>query len=221
MLVVSKWFLYFIIYSFMGWITEVIYCIFTEKKLVNRGFLIGPICPIYGYGVILILLLIDGNKSDILAIFLKSILICSLLEYFTSFFMEKLFKARWWDYSDRKYNINGRVCLETMIPFGILGSLVVLVLHPSIEKLISCFGNNFIIVLAIIIFVIYLIDNFISFNVMSKIKNEIKHYSKDSTEVIRSKITEWLKNNTFLFKRIIKAFPGVSIINKMKDKVLK
>lgn len=221
MLVVSKWFLYFIIYSFMGWITEVIYCIFTEKKLVNRGFLIGPICPIYGYGVILILLLIDGNKYDILAIFLKSILICSLLEYFTSFFMEKLFKARWWDYSDRKYNINGRVCLETMIPFGILGSLVVLVLHPSIEKLINYFGNNFIIVLAIIIFVIYLIDNFISFNVMSKIKNEIKHYSKDSTEVIRSKITEWLKNNTFLFKRIIKAFPGVSIINKMKDKVLK
>ena len=221
MLVVSKWFLYFIIYSFLGWITEVIYCLATEKKLVNRGFLIGPVCPIYGYGVLFILLLIDGNKSDILAIFLKSILICSVLEYFTSFFMEKLFKARWWDYSDRKYNINGRICLETMFPFGVLGSLVVLVLHPVIENIINSFSNNTIIVIAIILFVIYLIDNFISFNVMSKIKNEIKHYNKDSTEVIRKKITEWLKNNTFLFKRIISAFPEISIINKMKDRVLK
>ena len=94
-----------------------------KKRFVNRGFLIGPICPIYGYGVLLILLLV-GNKGDILAVFLKSILICSLIEYFTSYFMEKLFKARWWDYSKRKFNLNGRVCLGTAIPFGILGLFI-------------------------------------------------------------------------------------------------
>ena len=90
MLVVTRYFLYFIIYGFLGWLMEVCVYLYHEHRFVNRGFLIGPICPIYGYGVLFIVLLIDGNKSDILSVFLKSILICSILEYYTSFFMEKL-----------------------------------------------------------------------------------------------------------------------------------
>ena len=83
----------------MGWLMEVGCKLFQLKKFVNRGFLIGPICPIYGYGVLTIVLLIGNNTSDILSVFLKAILVCSILEYFTSYFMEKLFKDRWWDYS--------------------------------------------------------------------------------------------------------------------------
>ena len=132
-----KYFLYFIIYSFIGWLMEVVLKSKDEHKFVNRGFLIGPICPIYGFGVLLIILLVGNSKSDLLAVFLKSILVCSVLEYFTSYFMEKLFHARWWDYSKNKYNINGRICLETMLPFGILSTIVIYVVHPLVIKFVS------------------------------------------------------------------------------------
>ena len=213
--------IYFIIYSFIGWILEVIYCLFTEKKLINRGFLIGPICPIYGCGVLLIVLLINGYVTDLLSIFLKSILICSILEYFTSYIMEKLFGARWWDYSNRKYNINGRICLETMLPFGILGSLVVLFIHPFFSNIVSIFSNNLILILGISLFVILLTDIFISFNVMSKIKDEITSHYVDSTETIRKKVTKWLTHNSALFKRIFNAFPKFRIIKRVKERIVK
>ena len=142
MLTVSKYFLYFIIYSFLGWLMEVLCSLVEQKKFVNRGFLIGPICPIYGYGVLAIIFLIGKDTSDILGVFLKAILICSLLEYFTSYFMEKIFKARWWDYSKRKFNINGRICLETMLPFGILGCAVVYLLHPLVVRFINIFSST-------------------------------------------------------------------------------
>ena len=178
---------------------EVVLKLIDEHKFVNRGFLIGPVCPIYGWGVLFIVLLIDGNFSDILSVFLKSILICSILEYSTSFVMEKLFKARWWDYSNKRFNINGRICLETI--------------HPFIVKTVSLLSNKLIIILGIILFVLYLVDNLISFNVMTRIKLEIKKYNVDSTEVIKGKMKKWLNNNSVLFKRIYNAFPKFSILN--------
>lgn len=197
---------------------EVVLKLIDEHKFVNRGFLIGPVCPIYGWGVLFIVLLIDGNFSDILSVFLKSILICSILEYSTSFVMEKLFKARWWDYSNKRFNINGRICLETMIPFGVMGSLIVIFVHPFIVKVVSLLSNKLIIILGIILFVLYLVDNLISFNVMTRIKLEIKKYNVDSTEVIKGKMKKWLNNNSVLFKRIYNAFPKFSIIGRRGKK---
>ena len=218
MLIFSKYVIYFIIYSIIGWLMEVVLTIIEDKKFVNRGFLIGPICPIYGWGVLLIVFLIDGNKSDILSVFLKSIMICSVLEYFTSYVMEKLFNARWWDYSNRKYNINGRICLETMIPFGVLGSAVVLYVHPFIVSTIDKLNNSFIIVIGIVLFVLYVLDNLISFNVMHKIKGEIVKYSLDNTEEIRKKVFTFLSNSTYLFKHIMNAFPTFIIKDKKSGK---
>ena len=215
--ILSKYFIYFIIYSFIGWLLEVICKLFEFKRFVNRGFLIGQICPIYGYGVLFIILIIGVNTSDILSVFLKSILVCSILEYFTSYFMEKLFKARWWDYSRRKFNINGRICLETMLPFGILGTSVVYFIHPMIVKFISLFSNKVVIIVSIILFVLYLIDNIISFNVMSKIKDEIKKQKSDNTEVIKKKIMDWLDRHSTLYRHIKKEyikFKIYYIINK-------
>ncbi len=217
--VICKYFLYFIIYSFIGWLLEVICKFFEFKRYINRGFLIGPICPIYGYGVLTIILLIGRNTSDILSVFLKSILVCSILEYFTSYFMEKIFKARWWDYSKRRFNINGRICLETMLPFGILGTTVVYLIHPIIIKFVNIFNSNTIIVISIIIFIIYLIDNIISFNVMNKIKKEIKKYKADNTELIRKKVFSWLENNSVLYRHIKEAFPKFIIYNKVIQKI--
>ncbi len=218
MQLISKYFLYFTIYSFIGWSMEVICKLFEQKKFVNRGFLIGPICPIYGYGVLAIIILIGNSTNDILAVFLKSLLVCSLLEYFTSYFMEKLFKARWWDYSRRKYNINGRICLETMIPFGILGCLVVYIIHPLIIKLVSFLNPTLTIIISIILFIIYLVDNAVSFNVMNKIKKEIKKQTIDSTEIIRKKVLEWIDSNSILYRHIKNAYPKFKIYSKVANK---
>lgn len=212
-----NYFLYFIIYSIIGWSMEVICKLFEKKRFINRGFLIGPICPIYGYGVLGIIFLIGKDTTDLLAVFLKAILVCSILEYFTSYFMEKLFKARWWDYSQRKFNINGRICLNTMIPFGILGCFVIYIVHPLIKSFVNMFSINIKIIIATILFIAYLIDNIISFNVMSKIKNEIKKQTTDSTEAIRKKVMDFIDNNSILYSHIKNAYPKFKIIlNKIK-----
>ena len=194
---------------------EVLCSLVEQKKFVNRGFLIGTICPIYGYGVLAIIFLIGKDTSDILGVFLKAILICSILEYFTSYFMEKIFKARWWDYSRRKFNINGRICLETMLPFGILGCAVVYLLHPLVVRFINIFSSTLTIVIAVIIFIIYLADNIISFNVMNKIKIEIKKQAVDNTELIRKRVIEWIESSSKLYRHIKNAYPKFKINVKM------
>ena len=215
---ICRYFLYFIIYSFIGWLLEVICKFFEFKRFVNRGFLIGPICPIYGYGVLAIILLIGMDTNDILSVFLKSILVCSILEYFTSYFMEKIFKARWWDYSGRRFNINGRICLETMLPFGILGTSVVYLIHPIIIKFINLFSSNLIIIVGIILFILYLIDNILSFNIMNNIKNEIKKHNIDNTEQIKEKVMVWLSNHSVLYRHIKLAYPKFRIYYKFIKK---
>ena len=87
-----------------------------NKKFVNRGFLIGPVCPIYGYGVVLVSLLLQKYQNDIIVTFFMSIIICGFLEYFTSYFMEIIFKARWWDYSNIKWNLDGYICFPASFP---------------------------------------------------------------------------------------------------------
>lgn len=208
---VTTYTLYFFIYSFIGWLLEVICKLVEQKKFVNRGFLMGPICPIYGYGVLGIILLIGENTDDILAVFLKAIVICSLLEYITSYLMEKLFHARWWDYSKKKFHINGRICLETMIPFGLLGCFVIYIVHPMIISLINLIPNWAQIILASLLFLLYIVDNIVSFHVMNKIKNEIKKQMIDNTEIIRKKILDWIDSNSILYKHIKNAYPKFKI----------
>lgn len=111
------YFMLFLLYSFIGWSIEVIGQLLEKHRFINRGFLVGPICPIYGWGCIAMILTLTKYKSDFFLLFAMAIVICSILEYFTSYFMEKLFHVRWWDYTRRKYNLNGRICAETMIPF--------------------------------------------------------------------------------------------------------
>ena len=208
------YFLLFIIYSFLGWLLEVINIYITSKKFVNRGFLIGPICPIYGYGVLAIIFLIGPDTHDFISVFLKSILVCAILEYFTSYLMEKIFKARWWDYSKNKFNINGRICLETMIPFGLLATLIVYIIHPVIKKLVLLINPMIRLILTIILLIIYIVDNIISFNVMNKIRKEIKKERKDATEDIREKVIKWLEENSIFYRHIKSAYPKFKINSK-------
>ena len=188
---------------------EVIGKLIEKHKFINRGFLIGPYCPIYGWGCLTMILLLSKYLDEPIILFFMAILICSILEYFTSYFMEKLFNARWWDYSKRKFNINGRICLETMIPFGILGCLILYIVNPFIINILDKVPNNILYALALFIFIIYVIDNIISLNIMVKFKVTMKTVERDGTEEITKKVKDILFNRNWLYRRLIKAFPNL------------
>ena len=211
---ILTYFMLFFIYAILGWIIETTLVSIEKKKFVNRGFLIGPYCPIYGFGGLAITILLKNYTKDPIVLFLMAVIICACLEYFTSYIMEKLFKARWWDYSKKKYNINGRICLETMIPFGLLASLIICVLHPAVIKLVDKLSPTALLVVAITLFIIYIIDNIISTYILFKIKGKIKSERKDNTEKIKQYIEKWFQENTVLYRRIKSAFPKLQVFIK-------
>ena len=204
------YFMLFLLYSFIGWSIEVIGQLLEKHRFINRGFLVGPICPIYGWGCIAMILTLTKYKSDFFLLFAMAIVICSILEYFTSYFMEKLFHVRWWDYTRRKYNLNGRICAETMIPFGILGCLVIYIVNPILSSILLKISVSTLNIIAIILFVIYVIDNIISLSIMFGFKGTLKTVEKDGTEEITKKVREVLRNRNFLYKRLISAFPTIT-----------
>ena len=213
------YFLLYFIYSTIGWILEVGLAFYEHKKFINRGFLIGPYCPIYGVGCLLLTILLSKYINEPGVIFALSIFICATLEYLTSYLMEKIFKLRWWDYSNMKFNINGRICLETLIPFGIIGVLVVKYISPFLINTINSINFNFLIIINIIILSILITDILISFNVVFNLKNVTRNLNKDSTEEIKKAIYKFIHNNIFMYNRIVKAFPNMKkIINEQKKR---
>lgn len=135
--ILSDLFLYWLIYSLLGWLVETIYCSVPQGHFVERGFLNGPICPIYGFGAIFVLSVLEPYINNILAVFILGMISTSILEYVTSYIMEKLFKMKWWDYSDHKFNIRGRVCLLNSVLFGILCVVLTELIHPPIKFLVN------------------------------------------------------------------------------------
>ena len=215
---IYTYFLLFIIYSFFGWLIEIVFTFFKEKKLINRGFLIGPYCPIYGAGCLLLVWLLDKYKDNYLVLFVLIMFICSLVEYLTSFLMEKIFKLRWWDYSDMKFNINGRICLETMVPFALTGVIFLNYIHPFIYNAITKIPPNIKELSSIVILFIFLFDIIITCNVVFNIKSITKNLRKDSTEDINKAIKKLVIINPFMYERIIKAFPNMTKIIKNKTR---
>lgn len=204
-------FLLFIMYSFMGWLMEVFWSFIQKKKFINRGFLIGPYCPIYGIGSITMVILLYKYIDDIVTLFIMCILLFSFLEYSTSYIMEKLFKARWWDYTHYKFNINGRICLETMIPFGLVGVFVMYIINPIFLNALNSLPNIILTLFAIVIGILFIIDICVSVNVITNLKSTAKKIKQDSTEEITTKVKEVLLNKTYIKRRLVKAFPKLKI----------
>ena len=196
-------FLLFMMYAFLGWSLEVICKLIEKKKFVNRGFLVGPICPIYGFGAISITVLLDKYKDDVIILFIMAMVIASVLEYFTSYIMEKLFNARWWDYSTRMFNINGRICLETLIPFGILGLLITYVVNPFFLSIIYKLSDISIYILSAILIVVFISDLILSYKVINNVKHTINKYEKDNTIEISTKVRDILLNYIIIINTII------------------
>lgn len=122
----------FFIYAFLGWCTEVSYAALATGKFVNRGFLNGPVCPVYGFGVVIVLAGLSPLEDNLLLLFLGSLVLTSALEWLTGFVLEKLFHQRWWDYSDQPFNLSGYVCLRFSVAWGFACLFVVKLLHPTV-----------------------------------------------------------------------------------------
>lgn len=208
----------FMIYSVLGWLLEVTCKLIEEKKFINRGFLIGPYCPIYGYGALIITIFLSKYNHEPFTLFIMTMVSCSILEYFTSYFLEKIFHTRWWDYSRYKFNINGRICLETMIPFGIFGLLVINVLNPFFLNIIQNFSPILLQIVGTIFILIYIIDNLVSFKIIKNIQKISKDTQKkqiifkDDTERITKLVKKRIESSKKSFeKRMIHAFPNLQI----------
>ena len=204
-------FLLFIIYSFLGWLMEIIIVSIQSKRPVDRGFLIGPVCPIYGCGALLMTFLLEKYFGDLLVLFVFATIIGAVLEYFVSYLMEKIFKTRWWDYSKHKFNINGRISLTSSLLFGILGVIVIHIFNPFFISILTMIPNLVLLILSIIIGIIFITDIIVSFNVISKIKKIDLSDAGDTTVEISARVKEVLRNRSKLSKRLVMAFPNLKV----------
>lgn len=209
------WFFFFMIYSFIGYLTEITCCSINNKKLiVNRGFCLGPYLPIYGFSSVIMNIFLAKYSKDIITLFVMSAFVCTLMEYMTSLILEKIFHARWWDYTEKKFNLSGRVCLENSCLFGLGGVFIVSILHPFLDGLVSMIPHNVLIILSIVLFVIFMIDVIITVTTMCQVKiATTKFTAKDATEEISRKVRNEIIKNKGLMLHMLNAFPKIKLSN--------
>ena len=130
-------FWYFVLYSLLGWCAEVVFCTVNTGKFVNRGFLNGPVCPIYGFGMLIVLCALTPLSGSLPVLFVGGAVLASLLELVTGFALEKLFHTQWWDYSDKPFNVGGYICLSFSLLWGLLIVLVMRVIHPVVAGAVA------------------------------------------------------------------------------------
>lgn len=213
------WFLVFFIYATLGWMIEMISTFIYTHHVTNRGFLIGPYCPVYGTAAILMIVFLGKYENDLVIIFCMSFLLSSILEYLTSYIMEKIFHARWWDYSHRTFNVNGRICLLNCFYFGILGILLLAYVHPFIRASLLYLENNnkpYFYIIGTFCFTVFIIDFITTFKITCSLKKNLQSLRKDSTEEISKKVKEKLASGSKSIQRLFKAFPNLKPLNKKK-----
>ena len=211
-----KAFYIFIIYSILGWLMGVVIVSTKKRKITDRGFLIGPWCPIYGFGALFITLLLRKYYEDPLVLFIMSFLLGSILEYITSYLMEKIFHARWWDYSDHKFHINGRISLTTSLGFGALGLILVYVFNPFFLRIVKNISPIIFNIIMVIILLIFIIDVVTSFKIIYNLRKESYINVKDITETTTEEVKKALREKSIFNRRLLNSFPHLKFIFKQK-----
>lgn len=177
-------FMYFFIYAFIGWVVEVAYHAVTVGKFINRGFLAGPYCPIYGFGAIsVIFFLNDIAEKNKFVLFLGSMLIATLIELVAGFLLEKIFHERWWDYSQKKLNIGGYVCLEFSVIWGMFCFLLYEAVHPLISDLVNLIPLRALKYIDIGLAIIMIIDVIATVNILIGLNKEFRAIDKISKDI--------------------------------------
>ncbi|MFL0196641.1 putative ABC transporter permease [Clostridium sp. WILCCON 0269] len=169
---------YIAIYGFLGWCLEVVYSAVNTGGFINRGFLNGPICPIYGFGSVIVIVCFTPFKNNLLLLFLGSVFVTSLLEYITGFILEKVFYNKWWDYSNMPFNINGYICLKFSLAWGAACIFLIKVFHPMISSIVGLIpyflGNVFL----VIIISLFIVDLVTSINTVLKLNIRLEKIQK-------------------------------------------
>ena len=218
-------FLMFLVFSVLGWIWEsVIYELIDKHRIVNRGFMFGPYIPIYGTGAMIDLLIL-GDVTNMVALFFLSAALCTMVEYVTSYAMEKMFHARWWDYYDMFWHLNGRICVEGALAFGGLSVVLVKWVNPATEHLISLLSPTALHIVAGTLFAVFITDFIVSVKQAADFEQKINRIAemlvaaKDrmaelyDTVVVETFYKSALSLLTGRQKRLLHAFPALRSIN--------
>lgn len=203
------------IFSILGWIMEVTLKFIQYHRFINRGFLIGPYCPIYGFGVVGVTILVGGligRAGTYPETFMAGFIICGFLEYMTSFYMEKMFHARWWDYSNKPMNLHGRIWIGNLILFGIASVIIVKFIDPYYFNYIETINPVAVNIIAWMIIILMVGDYILSHILMNIVKKEIDNSTGDNTEEISRQIHELLRNRSALQRRILQAYPDFRVL---------
>ena len=185
-----KWLLLFYLYCFIGWIWESCYVSLKKHKWINRGFLKGPLLPIYGSGAVVVLISTLTVENNLLLVFVIGMISATILEYITGVAMEKLFHVRYWDYSKEPFNINGHICLISSLAWGVFSVLLVRFVNPNIERLVIIIPNGISEVISYIITVFITIDAVQSFNEAMDLKKILIKFTErnDAINNIKKRI---------------------------------
>ena len=202
----EKYFFFFILYSVIGWGYETAMCSIRDRAFVNRGFLNGPYCPIYGVGAVLFLLLL-GNEKNALLIFLFGAMIASAVEYLTSFAMEKMFGARWWDYSDYRFNLNGRVCLGAAAIFGAFAVVLIKLLHPAVLAWASAIPSIIFHAVNLVTAFTFICDLLVTLRGFHVFNGQLRNITEDFSKNKSSKGGESYMPIPHQQRRLMRAFP--------------
>ena len=165
---------YFFLYAFLGWCCEVCFAAAKDGVFVNRGFLNGPVCPIYGVGVSIVVLCLTPVREHILYLFVGSVLLTSALEWLTGFVLERVFHQKWWDYSEMPGNLNGYICPLFSLLWGLACLLILRVFHPMIEKLVAWIPHTLGIVLLCVFGAVFLADVVVTILAMAKLTAKLR-----------------------------------------------
>lgn len=151
-------FWYFVVYSLLGWVVEVCFCSINTGSFVNRGFLNGPVCPIYGFGMVAVLVFLWPLRHHLAGLYVGAVILTSALELVTGWVLKKLFHTSWWDYSDMRFNLGGYICLRFSLVWGVGATLVVKLLHPAVAALVAMMPHMLGIVLAVFVVILFVCD---------------------------------------------------------------
>ena len=185
---------YFLIYSCLGWCLEVIYAAVTTGKLVNRGFLNGPVCPIYGFGMVIVLFTLTPLADNVFLLYVGGVILPSVLELAGGWALEKLYHTRWWDYSDFPFNIGGYICLQFSLLWGV-GTLVVMkAVHPVIADLVSMVPTLIGFIVMCVLYAVYAADVVVTAFAASDLARELETLEQvaDSIHAVSDAMTELL-----------------------------
>ncbi|KRM10567.1 putative ABC transporter permease [Paucilactobacillus suebicus] len=231
----AVWVLYFFAYSVVGWLWESSYVSVRKRKWTNSGFLIGPVVPVYGFSMMAVLAVVEPFEKNIAMLFVMSAILITMIEYVTSWLMEKLFHARWWDYSKIPLNLNGRVALPISLFWGFGVVIIIKFIHPVISKIVVHFSTNYgifagILLIAIIMFDFgFTIANAMAFGAatnrigetVESMKAELKTRVADEGSRIEAE-RSWvdyrahdkqgrLPHLNYVQRRLLKSFPNVKL----------